>query len=81
VILTEATTNMTITTVHQSLSFDTIITPHKTRYAAEVQMIRVLREYGDWPQDAAVEAARKGEPVLVRDNGDDETIEIRELSE
>lgn len=69
---------MAFTTVHQSLSFDTIIKPHKNRFHAEVHMIRVLREYGDWPQDAAVDAARKGEPVLVRDNGDDETIEIRD---
>jgi hypothetical protein len=68
---------MPIRTVHQSLSFDTIVTDHPHRLAAEAHMIKVLREYGDWPQDAAVDAARSGNPALVRDDGDSETIEIR----
>ncbi len=71
---------MTIRTVHQSLSFDTIITDHPHRLSAEAHMIKVLREYGDWPQDAAVDAARSGKPALVRDDGDSETIEIRDDS-
>lgn len=70
---------MTIITVHQSLSFDTITKTHPHRLSAEAHMTKVLREYGDWPQDAAVDAARDGKPVLVRDNGNDETIEIRDL--
>ena len=69
---------MPIRTVHQSLSFDTIVTDHPHRLAAEAHMIKVLREYGDWPQDAAVDAARSGNPALVRDDGDSETIEIRD---
>ncbi|WP_242121379.1 hypothetical protein [Sphingomonas lacusdianchii] len=69
---------MTITTVHQSLSFETIIKDHPHRLSAEAHMVKVLREYGDWPQDEAVDAARAGKPVLVRNNGDDETVEIRE---
>jgi hypothetical protein len=44
-------------------------------------MTKVLREYGDWPQDAAVDAARTGTPVLVRDDGDDETIEILDTAD
>lgn len=68
---------MTIITVHQSLSFDTIIKEHGCRMKAESYMIGILRDH-DWPQDDAVDAARNGSPVLVRDNGDDETIEIRE---
>lgn len=71
---------MPIRTVHQSLSFDAIITDHPHRLAAEAHMIKVLREYGEWPQDAAVDAARSGEPALVRDDGDSETIEIRDDS-
>lgn len=69
---------MPIRTVHQSLSFDTIVTDHPHWLAAEAHMIKVLREYGDWPQDAAVDAARSGNPALVRDDGDSETIEIRD---
>lgn len=69
---------MPIRTVHQSFSFDTIVTDHPHRLAAEAHMIKVLREYGDWPQDAAVDAARSGNPALVRDDGDSETIEIRD---
>lgn len=69
---------MPIRTVHQSLSFDTIVTDHPHRLAAEAHMIKVLREHGDWPQDAAVDAARSGNPALVRDDGDSETIEIRD---
>lgn len=69
---------MPIRTVHQSLSFDTIITDHNDRASAEAHMTKMLREYGDWPQDAAVDAARAGRPALVRDDGDDETIEIRD---
>lgn len=69
---------MTIQTVHQSLSFDTIITNHPHRLSAEAHMSKVLRVYGDWPQDAAVDAARAGKPALVRDDGDSETIEIRD---
>lgn len=72
---------MAFTTIHQSLSFDTIIKSHPNRFAAEVHMIRVLREYGEWPQDEAVDAARTGTPVLVRDDGDDETIEIRDTAD
>lgn len=40
-------------------------------------MIKMLVEYGDWPADAAADAARAGRSVLVADQGDDETIEIR----
>ena len=69
---------MPIRTVHQSLSFDTIITDHNDRASAEAHMAKMLRAYGDWPQDAAVDAARAGRPALVRDDGDDETIEIRD---
>lgn len=69
---------MTIQTLHQSLAFDTIITSHPHRLSAEAHMIKVLREYGDWPQDDAVDAARAGRPALVRDDGDSETIEIRD---
>ncbi|OAN64918.1 hypothetical protein [Sphingomonas sp. TDK1] len=71
---------MPIRTVHQSLSFDTIITDHRNRLSAEAHMIQVLRVNGDWPQDAAVDAARFGKPALVRDDGDSETIEIRDES-
>jgi hypothetical protein len=71
---------MPIRTVHQSLSFDTIITDHPHRLAAESHMTKVLREYGAWPQDAAVDAARSGKPALVRDDGYSETIEIRDDS-
>lgn len=71
---------MPIRTVHQSLSFDTIITDHPHRLGAEAHMIKVLREYGGWPQDAAVDAARSGKPTLVRDDGDNETVEIRDDS-
>lgn len=69
---------MPIRTVHQSLSFDTIVTDHPHRLGAEAHMIKVLREYGNWPQDAAVDAARSGKPALVRDNDDSEMIEIRD---
>jgi len=40
-------------------------------------MAKTLREYGDWPADAAAAAARDGRTVLVIDNGDDETFAIR----
>ena len=69
---------MFIHTLHQSLSFDTILKVHATRVDAEDHMARVLREDGNWPAANAVLAARNGAPVLVRDTGDDETIEIRE---
>lgn len=69
---------MPILTVHQSLSFDTIIKDHPDRASAEAHMAKMLREYGNWPADAATDAARTGRPVLVSDNGDDETIEIRD---
>jgi hypothetical protein len=68
---------MPIRTVHQSLSFDTIITDHSDRASAEAHMVKMLRKYGDWPQDNAIAAARAGKPALVRDDGNDETIEIR----
>ena len=70
---------MPLVTVHTSLSFDPIIKPHPHRFAAEAHMIRVLREYGDWSQDAAVDAARAGKPVLVREDGDDELIGIDDI--
>ncbi|MBB4859177.1 hypothetical protein HNO88_002506 [Novosphingobium chloroacetimidivorans] len=72
---------MTIITVHQSLSFETITKTHPHRLSAEAHMTKVLRAYGDWPQDAAVDAARAGRPVLVREDGDDETIEIRDVAD
>jgi hypothetical protein len=68
---------MPIQTIHQSLSFDTIIKDHANRESADAHMAKMLREYGDWPVDAAASAAREGRSVLVADNGDDETIEIR----
>ncbi|PVE49717.1 hypothetical protein DC429_18915 [Arthrobacter sp. TPD3018] len=68
---------MPIQTLHQSLSFDTIIKDHPDRASAEAHMAKTLREYGDWPADAAAAAARDGRTVLVIDNGDDETIAIR----
>ncbi len=68
-----------IATVHTSLSFDPIIKTHATRREAESHMVEQLAKYGDWPMMAAITAARKGTPVLVRDNGDDETIEIRNV--
>ncbi|MBB5712394.1 hypothetical protein [Sphingomonas xinjiangensis] len=70
---------MPLVTVHTSLSFDPIIKSHPHRLSAEAHMIKVLREYGDWPQDAAVDAARAGKPVLVRDGGDDEVIGIDDI--
>lgn len=70
---------MTITTVHQSLSSETIVREHPHKLSAEAHMIKVLREFGEWTQDEAVDAARAGNRVLVRDDGDDETIEIGEL--
>ena len=71
---------MLIHTLYQSLSFETILKTHATRIDAETYMAKILREYGDWPAVDAIHAARNGTPVLVRDNGDDETIEIRETS-
>ena len=71
---------MLIHTLHQSLSFDTILKAHATRVDAETHMAKILRAYGDWPAVDAAHAAHNGTPVLVRDNGDDETIEIRETS-
>lgn len=68
---------MSVQTVHQSLSFDTIIKDHPNRASAEAHMIKMLIEYGEWPAAAAADAARAGRPVLVADQGDDETIEIR----
>jgi hypothetical protein len=68
-----------IITLHQSLSFDTIIKPHARRIEAEAHMVKVLTDAG-WPANEAVQAAEKGDPVLVEDNGDGETIEIRELN-
>ena len=62
---------MPIQTLHQSLSFDTIIKDHPDRASAEAHMAKTLREYGDWPADAAAAAARDGRTVLVIDNGDD----------
>jgi hypothetical protein len=69
---------LTIITLYQSLSCDPVTKPHADRAAAEAYMAKVLRQEG-WPADAALEAAQKGTPVLVRDNGDDETIEIRSI--
>lgn len=67
----------TFIVIEKSLSFDTVMTHFKTRSDAEAKMLKTLVEYGDWPRGAAVEASKKGTPVLVRDNGDDETVEIR----
>lgn len=67
-----------IITFHQSLSFDFIAKPHRDIHDARDYMQRVLIQEG-WPSVEAAQAAAKGSPVLVRDSGDDETIEIREL--
>lgn len=66
------------TTLHQSLSFDTISKVHASRADAEAYMVKVLTREG-WSQDEAIKAAARGTPVLVVDEGDDETIEIRSL--
>ena len=71
---------MPVQTVHQSLSFDTIIKDHPDRGAAEAHMTKMLVEYGDWPRAEAIAAAHRGTSVLVQDNGDDETIFIRETT-
>lgn len=68
---------MPFQTVHQSLSFDTIIKDHPDRASAEAHMTKMLVDYGEWPLAHAIEAARTGSPVLVCDNGDDEIISIR----
>jgi hypothetical protein len=65
-------------TLEQSLSFDTITKKHPSRAAAEQHMATVLAE-GGWYEEEAIAAARNSRPVLVVDNGDDHTIEIREL--
>ncbi len=51
---------MLIYTLHQSLSFDTILKVHATRIDAENYMARVLREDGNCP--VAVAAG----PILAR---------------
>jgi hypothetical protein len=71
---------MPVQTIHQSLSFDTIIKDHPDRDAAEAHMTKMLVEYGDWPRADAAAAARRGTSALVQDNGDDETIFIRETT-
>lgn len=51
---------MPVQTIHQSLSFDTIIKDHPDRDAAEAHMTKMLVEYGDWPRADAAAAARRG---------------------
>lgn len=63
---------------HQSLSFDTIITDHCDRASTDAHFAKMHREYGDGPQDAAIDAIRAGKPALVSDDGDGEIIEIRD---
>ncbi len=43
-------------------------------------MTRMSVEYGDWPRAEAIAAAHQGTSVMVHDNGDDETIFIRETT-
>lgn len=78
--ITRSEATMPVQTVHQSLSFDTIIKDHPDRAAAEAHMTKMLVEYGDWPRAEAIAAARRAASVLVQDNGDDETIFIRETT-
>jgi hypothetical protein len=67
---------MNFLTICESLSFETEIEHFSSRRAAEEYVCKVLVDAG-WPYDEAEKAAFSGEPILVADNGDDETISIR----
>jgi hypothetical protein len=74
-----AQTPVIFVTVEQSLSFDTIMKRHSSRADAEAHMVKTLVEAG-WERTDAKGRAANSKPVLVYDDGDDHTIEIRELA-
>lgn len=69
---------MAIITVHESLSFDTITKAHATLDDARAHMRKVLID-GGWPAEDARQAAEENRLSLVADDGDSETIVIREI--
>jgi phage-related tail fiber protein len=62
----------------QSLGADTITIPHADRTKAVIGMAKILTGAG-WPETEAAKAAESGRQVLTSDDGDGETVEIREL--